>query len=59
VTANPNVFLTLVGGGVFHNPLPWIVDAIERAVALHHDSGLHVAIVSHGRSNPALDHLLT
>lgn len=58
VTANPNVFLTLVGGGVFHNPLPWIVDAIERAVARHHDSGLHVAVVSYGRSNPALDRLL-
>lgn len=26
------VFLTLIGGGVFHNKLSWIADAIDRAV---------------------------
>lgn len=26
------VFLPLIGGGVFHNKLSWIADAIDRAV---------------------------
>lgn len=58
----PTVFLTLLGGGVFGNPVEWIVDAIERAVDLHADVALDIAldiaIVSYGRSNPAIARLL-
>lgn len=58
VTGNHNAYLTLVGGGVFQNPISWIVDAIERALLRHQDSGLHVALVSFQHSNPALKHLV-
>ena len=53
------VFLTLLGGGVFGNPTEWIVEAIRRAVDLHADVALDVAIVSYGSTNPALAPLLT
>ncbi len=36
-SGNNTVWLTLVGGGVFHNPITWIVDAIERACNLYAD----------------------
>ena len=56
---SPTVFLTLVGGGVFGNPLPWILDAIERAVACFPDVALDIAIVSFGGTNPQLSTLLS
>lgn len=31
-TGNPRVYLTMVGGGVFGNPVEWILQAIERAL---------------------------
>lgn len=46
------VFLTLLGGGAFGNETDWILGAIDRALNLYADSGLDVAIVSYGRSNP-------
>jgi hypothetical protein len=46
------VFLTLLGGGAFGNETDWILGAIDRALNLYEDTGLDVAIVSHGRSNP-------
>ena len=46
------LFLTLLGGGVFGNRGDWILDAIARAFRQHRDSGLDVAVVSYGRSNP-------
>jgi hypothetical protein len=52
------LLLTLVGGGAFGNPASWIVDAIDRALRLHADAGLDVAIVSYGAANPALRPLL-
>ena len=58
-TGNPNTYLTLVGGGVFQNPISWIVQAIERALSRHQDSGLQVALVSFRQPNPAIKHLLT
>ena len=58
-TGNPNTYLTLVGGGVFQNPIPWIVEAIERALTRHQDSGLHVGLVSFRHPNPAIKHLVT
>jgi hypothetical protein len=57
-SGNNTVWLTLVGGGVFHNPITWIVDAIERACNLYADIDLDIAIVSYRNSNPALSRLL-
>lgn len=51
------IFLTLLGGGVFGNPEEWIISAIERAISLYHDDNLDIAIVSYGRSNPAVAEL--
>ena len=53
-TGNDQLFLTLIGGGVFGSHFQWISDAVERAVDIHRDSGLDVRIVSYGRSNPEL-----
>jgi len=58
-TDNRTVWLTLVGGGVFHNPIDWILDAIERACGLYANADLDVAIVSFRSKNPALRRLLT
>jgi len=44
------VFLTLLGGGVFGNPWPWIAAAITQA--LDRVAGLDARIVSYGRSSP-------
>lgn len=53
-TGKDTLFLTLIGGGVFRNDIHWILDAIERAVGIHRDSGLDVQIVSYGHSKPAV-----
>ncbi len=55
----PRVFLTLLGGGAFGNPPEWIGDAIVRALQLHADSGLQVAIVSRGASNPVVAEIIS
>ena len=57
-TGNRTVFLTLLGGGVFGNDQQWIIDAIDRALALHSNSGLLVRIVSFGKSKPAVKELI-
>lgn len=46
------LFLTLLGGGAFGNPVYWILDAMERALLLYRNYDLDVAIVSRGASNP-------
>ena len=46
------VFLTLLGGGVFGNPIDWIADAIEKACCKFSSSGLEVFIVSYARNVP-------
>jgi hypothetical protein len=53
-SGNRTVYLTLVGGGVFGNRQPWIIDAIDRACRSVADAGLDVAVVSHRASNPAV-----
>ncbi|MCB0077270.1 MAG: hypothetical protein KDD73_07565 [Anaerolineales bacterium] len=53
-SGNSRLFLTLLGGGVFGNETAWILDAIDRALQRFADAPLDVAIVSYGRSNPAL-----
>lgn len=39
------VFLTLVGGGVFGNPMHWICDAMHNALLKVKDAGLKVFVV--------------
>ncbi|MDQ1304711.1 MAG: hypothetical protein QG671_538 [Actinomycetota bacterium] len=53
-TGNRTVYLTLLGAGAFGNPLQWVMDALRRAVRLHHDSGLDVCVISYGRPQPQL-----
>ncbi|MEZ4384801.1 MAG: hypothetical protein R3A79_25955 [Nannocystaceae bacterium] len=53
-TGNDAVFLTLLGGGAFGNELAWITDALELALARAPVADLDLAIVSYGRSNPAI-----
>jgi len=50
------VFLTLLGGGVFGNDPRWIGDSILRALSLV--DGLDVSLVSYGRSNPAVQRIV-
>lgn len=57
-TGNNAVFLTLLGGGAFGNDESWIVAAMRRALSLHRDSGLDVAIVSYGKSKPCVRELV-
>lgn len=57
-TGTGKLFLTFLGGGVFGNPMDWIIGAIQRAVSLYWDVDLEVAIVSYGRSNPCVRDLL-
>ena len=58
-TGSNKVFLTLVGGGVFRNKTAWIVDSLQRALALYKDAALDVAIVSYGESNPDIQRLIS
>jgi hypothetical protein len=53
------VFLTLLGGGAFGNRETWILAALERALGLFAGENLEVVVVSYGRSNPALEHLIS
>ena len=43
-----DVYLTLLGGGAFGNPLPWIVDALQHALGAVERPGLALRIVSFG-----------
>ncbi len=58
-TGNNTIFLTLLGGGAFGNETDWIVRGIKRAVELHNDCGLDVAIVSYGASKQCVRELIT
>jgi hypothetical protein len=58
-TDNHTVYLTLLGGGAFGNPISWIIEAIERAVWLTTREDLDIAIVSYGHANPEIGALLT
>jgi hypothetical protein len=51
-TGNRQVFLTLLGGGVFGNAPASILSAIDRALATPGLGDLDVQIVSYGRSDP-------
>lgn len=58
-TGNNTAYLTLLGGGAFGNETHWIITAIRRAIERHQHSGLDVAIVSRGWSNPEVQQLVT
>lgn len=53
-TGEPQLFLTLVGGGVFANPEEWIWEAIEKCLKKFKHVPLKVKIVSYGKSNRGL-----
>ena len=57
-TKTNTLFLTLLGGGAFGNEEIWITDSMRRALSQHPDSGLDVAIVSYGRSQPCVQELV-
>lgn len=57
-TGQRKVFLTLLGGGAFGNETPWIIQAIQRALTVCEGHALDVAVVSYGRSQPAVFELL-
>ena len=57
-TKTNTLFLTLLGGGAFGNDEAWITDAMRHALSQHQDSGLDVAIVSYGRSQPCVQELV-
>lgn len=44
------LFLTLVGGGAFGNPISWIIDAMETAIKEFATCPLDVRIVSYGHT---------
>jgi len=52
-------YLTLLGGGAFGNEPSWILAAIERALNLYGSAAeMDVVIVSHTRSNPAVQRMI-
>lgn len=56
--AGAPVYLTLLGGGVFGNPLGWILDALLRALEINRLCDLDVRLVSHGAARRELAPLL-
>lgn len=53
------VYLTLVGGGVFSNPLSWICDAMYNALVTVRGTGLKVFVVVYRAPAPKeVEHLL-
>lgn len=58
-TGNNKLYLTLVGGGVFGNPLDWILEAIEKSVIKFRKMPLNVKVVSYGGSNGRLKDFLS
>lgn len=58
-TGNARVYLTLLGGGAFGNSMPWITDAIYRALETYKAFDLEVYIVSFRRSNDAIQELMS
>ena len=45
-TGNPEVFLTLLGGGAFGNPVEWITESRQRALDCHRQAPLQVTPVT-------------
>jgi len=58
LTNNNKVFLTLIGGGAFGNKIEWIFNAIKKSIKKFSNTPLEIYIVSHGRSNPAIQQFI-
>jgi hypothetical protein len=58
-TGNNQLYLTLVGGGVFGNPIRWVLDAIEKSVAKFKNTPLDVHVVSYGGSKKTVKEFLS
>jgi len=56
---NNQLFLTLLGGGAFGNATEWITQGIARALDLHRNADLDVAIVSYGAPQKCVRQLMT
>lgn len=54
-SGSDELFLTLVGGGVFGNRLEWILSAIARSLSIFTAVPLDVRIVSYGGLNPDVE----
>jgi hypothetical protein len=52
------LYLTQLGGGAFGNASAWILESLQRALVLHRETDLEVAIVSYGTSNPRVAELV-
>ena len=50
-TGSPKVFLTLLGGGAFGNPMSWIEEAVLHSLLAFKNTSLQVKLVSYGSSN--------
>jgi hypothetical protein len=57
-TNNNQLYLTLVGGGVFGNKIEWIFDAISKAISKFSKTLLDVKIVSYGASKSQVQNFL-
>lgn len=57
-TGNRRIFLTLLGGGAFGNPIGWVIQAIEKALNQFANCDLEIIFVSYGQSNSSLQHLI-
>jgi len=57
-TGNGELYLTLVGGGAFGNPIAWILDAISKSILKFRSAPLKVKIVSYGGRNQKIDKCL-
>ena len=57
-TAVSKVFLTMVGGGVFGNELPWILESLAQAVTKFSNTPLDIRVISYGKSSPGLVNLV-
>lgn len=58
VTGNPNVFLTLLGGGAFGNKREWILHAMWQCLMKVKTCPLHIHIVNYGGISAELQELV-
>ncbi|MCC9602139.1 hypothetical protein LOC67_16390 [Stieleria sp. JC731] len=57
-TGNQQLYLTLLGGGAFGNPIEWIVRSIKRACIRYRSHPINVSIVSYRQPNDRVEQLV-
>jgi hypothetical protein len=57
-TGNGELYLTLLGGGAFGNPVAWILNSIRRATRVYASESLHVHVVSYGTRRADVDAII-